>query len=81
VHIGQERLALGLRHRSLSHGSPLVVAGAAPCGRRGRSTATVASDSRPPGDTSTLLKLLVEEDGSDRAALVWDRRRPEFGAW
>lgn len=24
-------------------------------------------------DTSTLLKLLVEEDGSDRAALIWDR--------
>ena len=23
-------------------------------------------------DTSTLLKLLIEEDGSDRAALVWD---------
>ncbi len=24
-------------------------------------------------DTSTLLKLLVEEDGSDLAALIWDR--------
>lgn len=23
-------------------------------------------------DTSSLLKLLIEEDGSDRAALVWD---------
>ncbi|MCB0978814.1 MAG: type II toxin-antitoxin system VapC family toxin [Acidimicrobiales bacterium] len=23
-------------------------------------------------DTSTLLKLLVEEDGSDRAGLIWD---------
>ena len=24
-------------------------------------------------DTSTVLKLLVEEEGSDRAALIWDR--------
>ena len=23
-------------------------------------------------DTSSLLKLLIEEDGSDRAALIWD---------
>jgi predicted nucleic acid-binding protein len=23
-------------------------------------------------DTSTLLKLLIEEDGSERAALIWD---------